>query len=76
MRQTTIDHDVPLPTGHDRHGKRPIKYNVEAMEVGDSIFVAAKGISTNNWKARTGFTFTTRTCQEGGIDGVRAWRIA
>ena len=66
-----IDKNIPLPC----------RYPFAELEVGESFFVPNQGIGIlSKYKARseqrTGFKFTTRTVSEGGIKGVRVWRVS
>jgi hypothetical protein len=67
-----IDKDVPMPNG----GKRA-KYPLGEMEIGDSIFVPGvsnQGISGSFFVQRPK-RFSVRTVTEGGVNGVRVWRV-
>lgn len=72
--------DVPMPEPSAKPG-RPPKYPFSTMPVGASFFVAGKTQSGVSAAAtisakRSGRKFATRGVTEGGVKGVRVWRIA
>ena len=70
-----IDKDVPMP-------RRCFMYPFGELCIGDSFFVAGGrhntvGNASIGYATRhLGVKFTTRQVTEGGIAGVRCWRIA
>lgn len=74
-----VDKGVPLPDNASQ-GKR--KYPWKSMAVGDSFFTPiAEGRTAINTQAtliasgRRNFKLTTRTVTEGGVVGIRTWRV-
>lgn len=79
QRVIRIDKGIPLP--QDRRAYR--KYQLGAMEPGDSFFVPHSkryviAAYTRVWSQRNGNTrkFTARAVTENGIPGVRVWRVS
>lgn len=81
----TIQTDVPLPViQRGGGGNRESKYPFAKLDVGNSFFVKstpkafASTISGQNRKGK-GMTpprkFTLRAVNEGGVQGVRVWRV-
>lgn len=73
-----IDSDVPAPG--QRTGRKAT-YLFTRMEVGDSVFLPGEKVSGRPYMAamvhgnRTDKQFTGRTRTEGGVKGIRIWRI-
>ena len=75
MAEFKVEKDVPLPKL-----VRRVKYPFREMEVGDSFFYEGgqKSIHTAASKFcrdNPEYKFTTRQVEEGGVKGVRVWRI-
>ena len=74
-----IDKGVPMPRYAGERGA-PAKYPFREMEVGDSCFVPGESNQTFRSHAayaqRSGKKFSARTVVEGGVKGLRVWRIA
>jgi hypothetical protein len=69
----TIDMDVPVPqVDHSRGTPYPWK----TLQLGQSFFAPVSQVSSTNWSHKTGFKYTIRSVEEGGVKGVRVWRIA
>lgn len=69
-----IDKAVPLPPVNT--GKN-VKYPLRYMEVGDSFFVEGVTVSklSGTLPPHKPKKFSTRSVTEGGVDGVRVWRV-
>ena len=78
MSKFKIDKGVPLL---DRQRKNTV-YPWAAMEPGDSFFVAGAAQPSISSCAgavsrrRSGWRFATRKVTEGGVAGVRVWRVS
>lgn len=79
-----LEKNVPIPP---KASSRQGKYPFEQMEPGDSFFTPSKSpVDTqrllaglgNYWAKRRGAEtqFITRRREEGGVPGVRVWRVA
>ena len=72
-----IDDNVPMPATARKGGD--FAKTVDAIEVGQSFFVEGlkpADVSSRCLRQRNeGKKFTSRTATEGGVEGVRIWRI-
>lgn len=76
MSNIVIDKGVPVPPSNVSRRKYPF----DAMEVGDSFFVAGrqhKVYGAINWHTKhSNKRFTTRKVVENGVAGIRVWRVS
>jgi hypothetical protein len=75
----SAESNVPLIPRSRAHGGW-YKYPWESLAVGDSFFVEGKsivGVSAQavNRTKRHGDKYTCRSVIEGGVPGVRVWRV-
>lgn len=78
----TIEKHVDIPKRDTTNVGRKPKYPFREMEIGDSFFVRSDGrknVQVNIVSAAHGAlgpgAFATRSVVEGGVEGIRAWRI-
>lgn len=76
MIEVKTDKGIPIPAKNTRNGL--CKYPFGQMEIGDSFFSPQlKANYMNGYVQRLKpRKFTVRTMVEGGIKGIRVWRIA
>lgn len=72
-----IEQDIPIPP-RGRGGGRPIKYDLDGMNIGDSIYAPGKSVQHLNEviahrKVARGWTDRKFTVRKDG-PGARIWR--
>jgi hypothetical protein len=78
-----IDKGIPIPPHMGGPGA-PKSAPFHEMEIGDSVFFPTKTrereLSVRSlasaWKKRSGYSFATHVVVEGGIRGIRIWRVS
>ncbi len=81
MAEPRFDDGVPVPEFRRGAPRPPVsKYGFHDMLAGQSVFIAGKTANdlqgtTRHWARKLGATFTARTREEGGVRGVRIWRV-
>lgn len=76
MSGVVIDKGIPVPAPGNK------KYPWREMQVGDSIFLPGKastraaGIRQSAKMTAGGGEWTARVVTEGGVTGIRVWRLA
>lgn len=73
----TFDKGVPIPT---RSGRRAVdRFNMEAMQEGDSFFTTdtsvGSAVTRFNKRFKDERKLITRKVSENGLDGIRVWRV-